>query len=219
MIWLLLCPCILVFFRSCYSGGLQGLHEKPLLQVSNSDDQDAPFAIEYIKEQGAPIVIKADGLTAGKGVIVARTLDEAYEAVDSMLMKGDFSSADGKIIVEEYLEREEASFFALVDGENAIALESAQDHKRIGDGDTGPNTGGMGTYFPAPILTPELQSTVMSTITVPTIRAMAEEGCKMSGLPKLIGLSMQLALCYYKLIMTIYFATLRDLVHPVDLVK
>ncbi|KAI4363600.1 hypothetical protein MLD38_019801 [Melastoma candidum] len=160
---------------------------------------DAPSAIEYIKEQGAPIVIKADGLAAGKGVIVAMTLDEAYEAVDSMLVKGDFGSAGGKVIVEEYLEGEEASFFALVDGENAIALESAQDHKRVGDGDIGPNTGGMGAYSPAPILTPELQSTVMSTIIVPTIRAMAEEGCKYvgvlyaglmiekkSGLPKLI---------------------------------
>ncbi|KAF5952045.1 hypothetical protein HYC85_009989 [Camellia sinensis] len=147
-----------------------------------------PFAAKkYIKEQGAPIVVKADGLAAGKGVIVAMTLEEAFEAVDSMLVKGVFGSAGCRVIVEEFLEGEEASFFALVDGENAIPLESAQDHKRVGDGDTGPNTGGMGAYSPAPILTKELD------------KGMSEEGCKFvgvlyaglmiekkSGLPKLI---------------------------------
>ncbi|KAL7205759.1 hypothetical protein ACSBR2_018646 [Camellia fascicularis] len=119
-----------------------------------------PFAAKkYIKEQGAPIVIKADGLAliAGKGVIVAMTLEEAFEAVDSMLVKGVFGSAGCRVIVEEFLEGEEASFFALVDGENAIPLESAQDNKRVGDGDTGPNTGEMGAYSPAPILTKELE--------------------------------------------------------------
>ncbi|KAK8512995.1 hypothetical protein V6N12_030401 [Hibiscus sabdariffa] len=107
---------------------------------------DASAAKQYIKEQGAPIVIKADGLAAGKGVTVAMTLEEACEAVDSMLVEGAFGSAGCRIVVEEFLEGEEASFFALVDGENAIPLESAQDHKRVGDGDTGPNTGGMGAY-------------------------------------------------------------------------
>ncbi|TXG51700.1 hypothetical protein EZV62_024224 [Acer yangbiense] len=160
---------------------------------------DPSAAKEYILEQGAPIVIKADGLAAGKGVIVAMTLEEAYEAVDSMLVKNVFGSAGCCVIVEEFLEGEEASFFALVDGENAIPLESAQDHKRVGDGDTGPNTGGMGAYSPAPILTKELQSIVMESIILPTVEGMSAEGCKFvgvlfaglmiekkSGLPKLI---------------------------------
>ncbi|XP_028109035.1 phosphoribosylamine--glycine ligase, chloroplastic-like isoform X2 [Camellia sinensis] len=141
-----------------------------------------PFAAKkYIKEQGAPIVVKADGLAAGKGVIVAMTLEEAFEAVDSMLVKGVFGSAGCRVIVEEFLEGEEASFFALVDGENAIPLESAQDHKRVGDGDTGPNTGGMGAYSPAPILTKELKSLVMESIILPTVKGMSEEGCKFVG--------------------------------------
>uniref|UniRef100_A0A7N0RI23 phosphoribosylamine--glycine ligase n=1 Tax=Kalanchoe fedtschenkoi TaxID=63787 RepID=A0A7N0RI23_KALFE len=160
---------------------------------------DAAAAKQYIKEQGAPIVIKADGLAAGKGVIVASTLEEAYAAVDSMLVDGVFGEAGCRVIVEEFLEGEEASFFALVDGENAIPLESAQDHKRVGDGDTGPNTGGMGAYSPAPILTKELESLVMKSIINPTVKGMAAEGCKFvgvlyaglmierkSGLPKLI---------------------------------
>ncbi|KAJ6834513.1 phosphoribosylamine--glycine ligase [Iris pallida] len=156
-------------------------------------------ARQYIKEQGAPIVVKADGLAAGKGVIVAMTLEEAFEAVDSMLVNSAFGSAGSRVIIEEFLEGEEASFFALVDGENALPLESAQDHKRVGDGDTGPNTGGMGAYSPAPILTRELQSVVMESIIFPTVKGMAAEGCKFvgvlyaglmiekkSGLPKLI---------------------------------
>ncbi|XP_020112083.1 phosphoribosylamine--glycine ligase isoform X3 [Ananas comosus] len=156
-------------------------------------------AKQYVAEQGAPIVIKADGLAAGKGVIVAMTLDEAYEAIDSILVNNAFGSAGSRIIVEEFLEGEEASFFALVDGETALPLESAQDHKRVGDGDIGPNTGGMGAYSPAPILTRELQSVVMETIILPTVRGMAAEDCKFvgvlyaglmiereSGLPKLI---------------------------------
>ncbi|PSS02906.1 Phosphoribosylamine--glycine ligase [Actinidia chinensis var. chinensis] len=160
---------------------------------------DSSAAKKYIKEHGAPIVIKADGLAAGKGVIVAMTLEEAYEAVDSMLVNGVFGSAGCRVIVEEFLEGEEASFFALVDGENAIPLESAQDHKRVGDGDTGPNTGGMGAYSPAPILTKELELLVMESIILPTVKGMSEEGCKFvgvlyaglviekkSGLPKLI---------------------------------
>ncbi|XP_039065907.1 phosphoribosylamine--glycine ligase-like [Hibiscus syriacus] len=160
---------------------------------------DASAAKQYIEEQGAPIVIKADGLAAGKGVTVAMTLEEAFEAVDSMLVEGVFGSAGCCVIVEEFLDGEEASFFALVDGENAIPLESAQDHKRVGDGDTGPNTGGMGAYSPAPVLTKELQSVVMESIILPTVKGMSMEGCKFvgvlyaglmiekkSGLPKLI---------------------------------
>ncbi|KAG5229346.1 phosphoribosylamine--glycine ligase [Salix suchowensis] len=160
---------------------------------------DPSSAKQYIQDQGAPIVIKADGLAAGKGVTVAMTLEEAYEAVDSMLVKSVFGSAGCRVIVEEFLEGEEVSFFALVDGENAIPLESAQDHKRVGDGDTGPNTGGMGAYSPAPVLTKELQAVVMQTIILPTVKGMEAEGCKFvgvlyaglmiekkTGLPKLI---------------------------------
>ncbi|CAH9131841.1 unnamed protein product [Cuscuta epithymum] len=138
-------------------------------------------AKEYIKQKGIPIVIKADGLAAGKGVIVAMTLEEAFEAVDSMLLGGMFGSSGSQIVVEEYLEGEEVSFFALVDGEHAIPLESAQDHKRVGDGDTGPNTGGMGAYSPAPVLTKELQSEVMESIILPTVKGMDAEGCKFVG--------------------------------------
>lgn len=153
----------------------------------------------YIQEQGVPIVVKADGLAAGKGVVVAMTLEEAFDAVDSMLVDGAFGAAGCRVIVEEFLEGVEASFFALVDGETAIPLESAQDHKRVGDGDQGPNTGGMGAYSPAPIMTGELQSLVMESIIWPTVKGMSAEGCKFvgvlyaglmiekkSGLPKLI---------------------------------
>lgn len=160
---------------------------------------DPAKAKQYIKDQGAPIVVKADGLAAGKGVVVAMTLDEAFEAINSMMVEESFGSAGSRVIIEEYLEGEEASFFALVDGENALPLESAQDHKRVGDGDTGPNTGGMGAYSPAPIVTEELKSVIMETIIIPTVKGMAAEGCKFvgvlyaglmiekkSGLPKLI---------------------------------
>ncbi|XP_042051865.1 phosphoribosylamine--glycine ligase-like [Salvia splendens] len=160
---------------------------------------DPSAAKAYIEAQGVPIVVKADGLAAGKGVIVAMTIDEAFDAVDSMLVENVFGSAGCRVIVEEYLEGEEASFFALVDGECAVPLESAQDHKRVGDGDTGPNTGGMGAYSPAPVLTKELESFVMKSIILPTVKGMAAEGRKFvgvlyaglmiekkSGLPKLI---------------------------------
>ena len=173
-----------------------------LLQYKTFTDQSA--AKQYIQEQGAPIVIKAEGLATGKGVIVAMTLDEAYQAVDLMLSKSSYGSAGYHVIVEEYLEGEEVSFFALVDGENAIPLESAQDHKLVGDGDIGPNTGDMGAYSPAAILTKELQSIVMESIIIPTVKGMSAEGCKYvgvlhaglmieknSGLPKLIEYNVQ----------------------------
>ena len=161
---------------------------------------DPSEAKEYIKEQGVvPIVVKADGLAAGKGVIVATTLEEALGAVDSMLVGGAFGSAGCRVVVEEFLEGEEVSFFALVDGEHAIPLESAQDHKRARDGDTGPNTGGMGAYSPAPVLTERLRDVVMDSIIAPTVKGMAARGCKFvgvlyaglmienkTGLPKLI---------------------------------
>ncbi|CAF1924538.1 unnamed protein product [Brassica napus] len=198
---------ILTFGPSSQAAALEGsknfmknlCHKYNIPTAKYKTFSDASAAKEYIKEQGVPIVIKADGLAAGKGVTVAMELEEAYEAVDSMLVKGVFGSAGCQVIVEEFLEGEEASFFALVDGENAIPLESAQDHKRVGDGDTGPNTGGMGAYSPAPVLTKELQDVVMESIIHPTVKGMAEEGCKFvgvlfaglmiekkSGLPKLI---------------------------------
>jgi phosphoribosylamine--glycine ligase len=160
---------------------------------------DPAEAKQYVQDQGAPIVVKADGLAAGKGVVVAMTLDEAFKAIDSMLVEESFGPAGSRIIIEEYLEGEEASFFALVDGENALPLESAQDHKRVGERDVGPNTGGMGAYSPAPIVTEELKHTIMETIISPTVKGMIAEGCKFvgvlyaglmvekkSGLPKLI---------------------------------
>lgn len=138
-------------------------------------------AKEYIKEMGTPIVVKADGLAAGKGVIIAMTLEDAFAAVDSMLVDKVFGTAGGCVIVEEFLDGEEVSFFALVDGETALPLASAQDHKRVGEGDTGPNTGGMGAYSPAPVLTQELEVAVMDSIIMPTVKGMAAEGCKFVG--------------------------------------
>ncbi|KAH7415277.1 hypothetical protein KP509_14G035500 [Ceratopteris richardii] len=142
---------------------------------------DADDAKSYIREIGTPVVVKADGLAAGKGVIIAMTLDDAFDAVDSMLVDRAFGAAGGLIIVEEFLDGEEVSFFALVDGEYAVPLASAQDHKRVGDGDTGPNTGGMGAYSPAPLLTSELEDLVMNTIILPTVKGMEKEGCKFVG--------------------------------------
>jgi len=134
----------------------------------------------YIREQGAPIVIKADGLAAGKGVTVAMTLDEALQAVDSCF-SGTFGAAGAEVVVEAYLDGEEASFFCLCDGKSALALASAQDHKRVGDGDTGPNTGGMGAYSPAPVMTPEMVERTMREIIEPTIAGMADSGHPFTG--------------------------------------
>ncbi|HEV2185639.1 MAG TPA: phosphoribosylamine--glycine ligase [Stellaceae bacterium] len=134
----------------------------------------------YIAAQGAPIVVKADGLAAGKGVVVATTLAEANEAVE-VVFAGRFGAAGAEIVVEEFLAGEEASFFALCDGEHALPLAAAQDHKRVGDGDTGPNTGGMGAYSPAPMVTPEVEAQVMERIILPTVRAMARAGTPYKG--------------------------------------
>lgn len=134
----------------------------------------------YIREQGAPIVIKADGLAAGKGVTVAMTLDEALDAVDSCF-SGVFGAAGAELVVEAYLDGEEASFFCLCDGKTALALASAQDHKRVGDGDTGPNTGGMGAYSPAPVMTPAMVERTMREIIEPTIAGMADSGHPFTG--------------------------------------
>ena len=137
-------------------------------------------AKDYIRAKGAPIVVKADGLAAGKGVVVAETVEEALAAVD-MIFAGGLGSAGGEVVIEERLLGEEASFFALCDGVTAIPLASAQDHKRAFDGDTGPNTGGMGAYSPAPVMTPQMSERVMDEIVLPTVRAMAAMGAPYQG--------------------------------------
>ena len=137
-------------------------------------------ALAYVRARGAPIVVKADGLAAGKGVVVAMTLAEAEAAV-KMMFDGAFGAAGAEVVVEDFLDGEEASFFAICDGQNAIAFASAQDHKRVGDGDTGPNTGGMGAYSPAPVMTAEVEARVMAEIIAPTMRGMAERGAPFTG--------------------------------------
>jgi phosphoribosylamine--glycine ligase len=141
---------------------------------------NAPKAKAYIREQGAPIVVKADGLAAGKGVTVAMTVEEALAAVDDCF-EGAFGSAGAEVVIEAYLDGEEASFFCLCDGKNALPLATAQDHKRVGEGDTGINTGGMGAYSPAPVMTPEMIERTMKEIIEPTIRGMADSGHPFSG--------------------------------------
>ncbi len=140
----------------------------------------AEAAKAYVRKQGMPIVIKADGLAAGKGVIIPEGLSEA-EAAINMMFGGGLGEAGAEVVVEELMVGEEASFFALCDGENAIALASAQDHKRVGDGDTGPNTGGMGAYSPAAVMTPEMTRRTMDEIVLPTVRAMKAMGSPYKG--------------------------------------
>jgi len=142
--------------------------------------KNAPDAKDYIRKHGAPIVVKADGLAAGKGVIIAMTLDEALQAIDDCF-GGSFGAAGHEVVVEGFLEGEEASFFALCDGENTLALASAQDHKRVGDGDTGPNTGGMGAYSPAPVMSDAMTQKAMAEIITPTVRAMRDIGHPYKG--------------------------------------
>ncbi|MGH7034988.1 MAG: phosphoribosylamine--glycine ligase [Stellaceae bacterium] len=142
---------------------------------------DAGAAKAYARAQGAPIVVKADGLAAGKGVTVAMTLTEAEAAIEGALIANRFGAAGAEMVIEDFLEGEEASFFALTDGKAALPLASAQDHKRVGDGDTGPNTGGMGAYSPAPCVTAEIEAEVMSRIIRPTLAAMAQEGRPYKG--------------------------------------
>lgn len=143
---------------------------------------DADKAKAYVKAQGAPIVVKADGLAAGKGVILAQTNDEAYEAIDAMLVDNAFGDAGSSVVIEEFLTGEEVSFFALVDGKHALPFGSAQDHKAVGEGDTGPNTGGMGTYSPAPIMTDALADQVMKDIINPVVDGMASDGIPYKGI-------------------------------------
>ncbi|PXX29546.1 MULTISPECIES: phosphoribosylamine--glycine ligase [Burkholderia] len=142
---------------------------------------DAAAAHAYIDAKGAPIVVKADGLAAGKGVVVAMTLEEAHAAVDMMLSGNKLGDAGARVVIEEFLDGEEASFIVMVDGKHALALASSQDHKRLLDEDRGPNTGGMGAYSPAPIVTPQMHARVMREIIMPTVRGMEKDGIRFTG--------------------------------------
>ncbi|KAG0093352.1 hypothetical protein BGZ92_006025, partial [Podila epicladia] len=149
---------------------------------------DAAAAHAYVEARGAPIVIKADGLAAGKGVVVAQTLDEAHDAIDQMLpASGDSaqqtvqSNESARVVIEEFLTGEEASFIVMVDGKNILPLASSQDHKRLLDADLGPNTGGMGAYSPAPVVTPQIHARIMRDIIIPTVKGMEEEGRRYTG--------------------------------------
>lgn len=142
---------------------------------------DANLAHDYINANGAPIVIKADGLAAGKGVVVAMTLDEAHAAVDAMLSDNKLGDAGARVVIEEFLDGEEASFMVMVDGKNILPLATSQDHKRLLDADQGPNTGGMGAYSPAPVVTPEIHAKVLREIIRPTVEGMAKDGIPYTG--------------------------------------
>ncbi len=152
----------------------------PTAAYGRFDEPDA--AKEFIHRQGSPIVVKADGLAAGKGVIVCHNHNEAFAAVDHIMIESAFGDAGAEVVIEEFMEGEEASFFALVNGTRAVPLVSAQDHKPAFDGDAGPNTGGMGAYSPAPIVTPEIADFIMDRMITPTIEAMAAEGRPYVGL-------------------------------------
>ena len=154
-------------------------HGIPTAYYAVHTDVDA--AIAYIRGKGAPIVVKADGLAAGKGVVVAMTLAEAETAVCDMLSGNAFGSAGARVVIEEFLDGEEASFISMVDGVTALPMATSQDHKRVGDGDTGPNTGGMGAYSPAPVVTPEVHARVMRDVVEPTVRGMAADGIPFTG--------------------------------------
>ncbi|MBU0853635.1 MAG: phosphoribosylamine--glycine ligase [Gammaproteobacteria bacterium] len=154
-------------------------HKIPTADYQNFTEVEP--ALAYLREKGAPIVIKADGLAAGKGVIVAMTLTEAEEAVRDMLSGNAFGDAGARVVIEEFLEGEEASFIVMVDGANVLPMATSQDHKRVGDGDTGPNTGGMGAYSPAPVVTADVHQRVMDEVIWPTVNGMAAEGNVYTG--------------------------------------
>ncbi|MER3385795.1 phosphoribosylamine--glycine ligase [Pectobacterium aroidearum] len=149
-------------------------HNIPTAEYQNFTEVEP--ALAYVRSKGAPIVIKADGLAAGKGVIVAMTLQEAENAIEDMLAGNAFGDAGHRIVVEEFLDGEEASFIVMVDGKNVLPMATSQDHKRVGDKDTGPNTGGMGAYSPAPVVTDEIHQRVMDQVIWPTVNGMAAEG-------------------------------------------
>jgi phosphoribosylamine--glycine ligase len=154
-------------------------HNIPTAAYATFTDADKAHA--YVNQQGAPIVIKADGLAAGKGVVVAMSNDEAHDAIDGMLSDNKLGSAGARVVIEEFLMGEEASFIVMVDGKNILALATSQDHKRLLDKDQGPNTGGMGAYSPAPVVTPEIHGKVMREIIRPTVEGMAKDGIPYTG--------------------------------------
>ena len=154
-------------------------HDIPTGYYSNFTEIEP--AIAYVREQGAPIVVKADGLAAGKGVIVAMTLEEAEDAIKDMLAGNAFGEAGSRVVIEEFLEGEEASFIVMVDGSSVLPMATSQDHKRVGDKDTGPNTGGMGAYSPAPVVTPEIHNRILEEVIYPTVRGMDAEGAPYTG--------------------------------------
>ncbi|NOH96628.1 phosphoribosylamine--glycine ligase [Vibrio sp. 99-70-13A1] len=154
-------------------------HEIPTGYYSNFTEIEP--ALAYVREQGAPIVVKADGLAAGKGVIVAMTLEEAEDAIKDMLAGNAFGEAGSRVVIEEFLEGEEASFIVMVDGSSVLPMATSQDHKRVGDKDTGPNTGGMGAYSPAPVVTPEIHNRILEEVIYPTVRGMDAEGAPYTG--------------------------------------
>jgi len=163
-----------------FSKDLMARHGIPTAAYQSFSDHTA--AVAYIREQGAPIVVKADGLAAGKGVIVAMSEEQAIAAVDDIMLDKVFGSAGASVVIEEFMDGEEASFFAFTDGKNILPLASSQDHKRVNDNDEGLNTGGMGAYSPAPVVTDELYKVIVETIVRPTIDGMAKDGCPYSGI-------------------------------------
>ena len=154
-------------------------HNIPTAHYQSFTDKEQ--AINYIREQGAPIVVKADGLAAGKGVIVAQTEQEAIDAVEDMLSGNVFGEAGNRVVIEEFLEGEEASFIVIADGKHALPMATSQDHKARDNGDKGPNTGGMGAYSPAPVVTPAVYDIVMRDVINPTLKGMADDGLPYTG--------------------------------------
>ncbi|MGG4773977.1 phosphoribosylamine--glycine ligase [Alcaligenaceae bacterium 429] len=162
-----------------YAKAFMVRHQIPTAEYQTFTDLEAAKA--YVREKGAPIVVKADGLAAGKGVIVAMTEDEALTAIDDMLGGGMFGNAGARVVIEEFLTGEEASFIIMCDGKNVLPLATSQDHKRLKDGDEGPNTGGMGAYSPAPIVSPTLHNRIMREVILPSIQGMAKDGIPYTG--------------------------------------
>ena len=154
-------------------------HKIPTARFETFSDAKAAHA--YVDKEGAPIVIKADGLAAGKGVVVAMSLVEAHAAIDMMLLDNKMGDAGARVVIEEFLEGEEASFIVMADGKHALPLATSQDHKRLLDGDQGPNTGGMGAYSPAPVVTPDVHARAMREVIMPTLRGMAADGIPYTG--------------------------------------
>jgi phosphoribosylamine---glycine ligase len=162
-----------------YAKDFLARHKIPTAYYAVYDDVD--LALDHLHDVGAPIVIKADGLAAGKGVVVAMTFDEAEAAIVDMLSDNKLGDAGSRVVIEEFLQGEEASFICMVDGANVLPMATSQDHKRVHDGDTGPNTGGMGAYSPAPVVTPEVHARVMREVIEPTVKGMISDGIPFTG--------------------------------------